>query len=151
MAESRPEILTFRANFAKFTETLSGRMDEFDRRVATSLAQNVIEGGDVSPGTPLRTGFARNSWVVALGEPGEPRQPPRPASSKEPVTVVAMTEAEAVLANLKGDTVVWITSNCVYMLALENGASNITPVGMMALAVGGSQQIADTVASEMVR
>jgi hypothetical protein len=139
----------FTASLDAWKDKLDGRLNEAYRNVCLLLFMNIIVGGNYSPGTPVDTGFARNSWVVGIGAPGEPRQP---AENAERATVSLTSDAEAQTAVLDAtiDDEVHLTSNCVYMTALEDGHSDQAPTGMVWLAIHAGPQIAADVVKEML-
>lgn len=143
------DITDFRVRFDQQVGVLGDRMDELARNVGFAFAQSVIVGSDVSPGTPVRSGFARNSWMVSLNGPGNYRQSSTKPAGDESVAVVSLDEAAASLLDMHADDVVWITSNCIYMARLEDGWSQQAPTGMIALTVAGARQIIDSVVRQM--
>jgi hypothetical protein len=129
------------------------RLDEAFRHTVMRLTEQVIAGGEYSPGTPVLTGFARNSWSVGINAPGADRQPSARPLGEElvPVEVTSLDEAQLAIAGAKiteGDAV-YLTSNCVYMRKLEYGHSQQAPQGMVRLAMQNAQRIADDVAAQM--
>ena len=83
--------------------------------------------GKIVKRTPVDTGRARASWGVGVGAP---HKGPPPAPGKE-----TYGAPPAPPTNLTGDAPVYITSNLVYIEALENGHSGQAPNGMVKIAV----------------
>lgn len=76
--------------------------------------------------TPVDTGRARASWVVAVNEPaGGP--PLMPGTYSPPATPS--------VDGIDGTTAIFVTSNLIYMEALENGHSKQAPNGMVRITV----------------
>lgn len=144
------EVFEFRAAFDRRLGITASRMAEFSRNVGFELARNIIVGGEVSPGTPVRHGYARNSWIVSLGGlPSGYRHPSRNPNPESEVSVVSLDEAMTALLDMKADDVVYISSNCEYMQFLESGSSSQAPEGMVALTVSGARQIVASIAAQM--
>lgn len=140
----------FRANLERWSVSLDDRLSEAYRNIIFVLLMNIVVGGLYSPGTPVDTGFARNSWVVGIGGVGVFRQPDQPADRHATVTLTADAEGQAILADVRIGDEVHITSNCAYMMALEEGHSGQAPTGMVWLALSASQQIVDATVAEML-
>jgi hypothetical protein len=137
--------VVFAADLAKFEAILHGRLDELAQHVGLAIAESVTVGNDMSPGTPVKTGFARNSWAVGIGgEPAFPQPPSRPKEAKDQaVSVTSLADASTALLEAHAGDIVYIVSNCVYMEALEFGHSGQAPNGMVrltALALPGKVQ-----------
>lgn len=145
----------FTAQLDAFAAGIGDRLNEAYRNVILLLFANIVVGGDFSPGTPVDTGFARNSWTVGRGGPGSPRQPSQPdvrptkAHPASPVGLVAIDDGSAAIADASITEEIHLTSNCVYMGALEDGHSKQAPVGFVWLAITAGQQIVDQVVAEM--
>lgn len=141
----------FAADLARFEATLRGRLDELAQYAGLAVAESLIVGNDMSPGTPVDTGFARNSWAVGLnGEPAypQPGEPPKGERGKA-VDIASLNEASTTLLDAKAGDAIWITSNCVYMEALEYGHSGQAPNGMVRLTELALPQKIAQIAAEM--
>lgn len=127
--------VVFQADLARFEVMLHGRLDRLAQAVGLAVAQAVTVGNDMAPGTPVATGFARNSWAVGLnGEPAFPQPPEKPKALKDAAVAVTAPEAMATaLLGAKAGDIIYIVSNCVYMEALEFGHSGQAPNGMVRL------------------
>lgn len=140
----------FRANLERWTASLDDRLSEAYRNIIFVLLMNIVVGGLYSPGTPVDTGFARNSWVVGIGGVGAFRQPQQPEDRHATVALTADAEGQSVLVDVRIGDEVHLTSNCAYIQALEDGHSGQAPTGMVWLALSASQQIVDQVVAEML-
>lgn len=146
-------VQTFAADVDRFESALNGRLDELTRNLGFAAAEALIVGNKYSPGTPVDTGFARNSWAVGLNaEPDFPQAPAPPTDTKgEPVSVSSPETTHAVIAEATAQDLVFIESNCVYMEALEFGHSGQAPQGMVRLTAQALPQIARDIVREMSR
>jgi hypothetical protein len=141
----------FQVELQRHAQRISDRIDEAYMHVTLEVFRNIVVGGNHSPGTPVDTGFACNSWVVGVNEIGPYRQGAAPPKSErgKPVAIVSFTEGQAkVLAVHAGDTI-HLTSNCAYMTALEDGHSGKAPTGMVWLAIHAAPQIVEEVVRAM--
>lgn len=146
---NRQRAMQFQADLTKAQQMLRDRVTELYRNVIFLLFQNIIAGGDYSPGTPVDTGFARNSWVPSANGIGAFRQPSTPERHGAPVGVDSIDALQAVLeARLEDE---WhLSSNCAYMSALEDGHSSQAPTGMVWLAIHAGPQIVAEVTRMML-
>jgi hypothetical protein len=89
-ATQAQRVYEFEANLERWQQQLDDRIAEAYRNIIFVFLMNIVVGGLYSPGTPVRTGFARNSWVVGINGPGEPRQASQPdaAARKQQVAVI---------------------------------------------------------------
>lgn len=151
-ATQAQRVYEFSANLDKFAQQLDDRIAEAYRNIIFVFLMNIVIGGPYSPGTPVDTGFAQNSWVVGINGPGAPRQPPQPdaAARKQQVAVISIDEGRAMILDIVPSDVVHLTSNCVYMAPLEDGHSGQAPSGMVWLAIAAGQTIANQVCREML-
>ncbi len=94
--------------------------------------------------TPVDTGYARNSWALGIGSPSDFVPPELPketvkafhdAKKKNKVAPQPLLPAPSFpmeqLSLVDGKRPVYITSNIVYMQALEDGHSTQRPEGMV--------------------
>lgn len=96
--------------------------------------------------TPVDTGRARSSWQIAEGEPSA-FLPPEIPKTKGQGRLWASAHTGAIRQQIgalaaagpnmevTGDTIVYITSNLVYIEPLEKGHSKQAPAGMVAISV----------------
>lgn len=146
------KVEKFVVDLSKVRQQMRDRTDEAFRHVCLRAAENIIVGGKYSPGTPVDTGFARNSWTVGINDPNVARQAAaRQDAEDADVEVNSLDEAQLRILGAKatnGD-VVYLVSNAVYMRALEFGHSQQAPNGMVRLTMANIDRIAADVASEM--
>ena len=76
--------------------------------------------------TPVDTGRARASWIVSVNEPGG--GPPLLPGNYPPPAAPGVD-------GIDGSTAIFVTSNLIYMEALENGHSKQAPKGMVRITV----------------
>jgi hypothetical protein len=76
--------------------------------------------------TPVDTGRARGNWQLTIGSPAIGQRDD--FKSRDVVS-----EGAAVLGNMKGLEVVWISNNVPYIGLLERGSSRQAPAGMVAV------------------
>lgn len=133
---------------------LRERVTEAYMHIILLAFMNIVVGGNYSPGTPVDTGFARNSWVVGLNGIAPFRQSSEPSQSvqkgNEPIALVSMDDGQATLIGVQLGDVVHITSNAAYMGALEDGHSDQAPTGFIWLVINAAPQIVDVVVREML-
>lgn len=134
----------FVASIDRFIDKMDGRLDELVMNVGFVLAENVIVGGQYSPGTPVDTGFARESWWVDFELTGSPPGPQAMASGQ-----AALDQATLRLLDVKCGGIVYLLNNAAYIKALEYGHSQQAPAGMVRLAAASGQRIVDQVAKQM--
>ena len=79
--------------------------------------------------TPVDLGRAQASWGIGQGEP----------SSWLPPEGVYSRPADPDVSWIDGTTTVFVTSNLVYMEALENGHSKQAPFGMVRIVIAELQ------------
>lgn len=146
MARSqKDESLEFRRYLRRYSLKFEGDIDAAIIRMAIKMGENIVVGGDFSPGTPVDEGIARGSWYPALN--GKPVGQSFGSISKTGVVTMAAVEA-GWRKGKAGDTFeVW--TNTVYMPALEYGHSKQAPRGMVRLTMRAGQLIADQVVREM--
>lgn len=142
----------FAANLDAWAAQLDDRLTEAYRNIIFIFLMNVVVGGLYSPGTPVNTGFAQNSWVVGIGGVGAFRQSSSPTSAErgQSISVVSIEEGRAMILDISLTDEVHLSSNCVYMARLEDGWSQQAPTGMVWLALNAGQQIAQYVCTEML-
>jgi hypothetical protein len=149
----RREVFEFGGDLQRFIQRLDTRADEFVRNLGFEVLRNIVVGGRYAPGTPVDTGFARNSWVVSLNGPAQYRQPAERPEGVTTVPLTAETEGGTVLLGARLGDALHITSNCAYMggpRGLEYGHSQQAPVGMVRLTIAAFGQIVHDVAQEML-
>lgn len=140
------DIRTFQADIKRFAAKERERATQVFRRVCGEVTENVVSGGRYGPGTPVKTGFARNSWVSGINAPGEYVQPSRPGDLE---TVVPNTSAAgANVGSVKLGDRYFLTSNTVYQRRLDYGHSQQAPAGHVRLVMDQLPQIVSDVLHE---
>jgi hypothetical protein len=138
----------FNASLERYAKQLAPFLDEVVQNVGFEVFENIVVGGEFAPGTPVDTGFARNSWWVSLGNPGLPRQPVLP-EERVAVDITSIDAAHPVIAQAHAGLDLWLLSNTAYMLDLEYGHSAKAPQGMIRLTLAQAQEIVDKIARAM--
>jgi hypothetical protein len=141
------DVRVFQADLARFAAKESAKATYLFRRVCSRVTDNVIGGGQYGPGTPVRSGFARNSWVTGINGPGQYVQPASPVGEG---AGAGSAERRAELSTERlalGDTF-FLTSNCVYQRRLDYGHSKQAPAGHVRLVMDQLKQIASDVVHE---
>lgn len=139
----------FDADLRRFQRRLEGHMDKLVQHIFIMIAENVIVGGEYSPGTPIDTGYARASWwvrleTVATQAPLAPGNPNRETPARD-----AMAEAIVQAMEARAGMEIYLLSNTEYMPSLEYGHSAQAPAGMIRLTLAAGQSIVDSVARQM--
>lgn len=101
---------------------------ETSQRAAEIAVENMIIGGIYSPGTPVDTGRARNSWaIVPPGKPGPAFDPKSVVTDRTGLT--AVVNARVVIRQMDPLSPKTLASECPYMGRLEYGWSKQAPNG----------------------
>lgn len=148
----------FQIELGNRVEALRERVREAYMHIILLLYMNIVVGGNYSPGTPVDTGFARNSWVVGLNEIAAFRQPSSlPSAERDALRksgavlpIVGVQDGQTSILGVQLGDEVHLTSNAVYMGALEDGHSQQAPTGFIWLAIHAGPQIIDEVVREML-
>lgn len=85
--------------------------------------------------TPVDTGRARGNWQLTIGEPADSII----EEIRDPSTVITAGAQE--LRALEAFTVIFITNNVPYIIALEGGHSTQAPRGMIGLTLQELSQV----------
>lgn len=135
--------------FARDIETLARRVearaDALLRRVARSIAEEVVTR------TPVGTGLAASSWFAALdradpGHQGKDFGGDRPAAMAH-----AMSQIATAIAGATRSDVITIGNDAAYIRALEHGTSSQAPGGMVATTLAQADRIVERAAEEPSR
>lgn len=114
-------VRDFDAKVQNFTKKIvPERLLTFYTRLSLEVLRNVVFL------TPVDTGRARGNWQLTVGSPAEGQRDD--FKNRD-----AVSEAAAVLGNLKGLDVVWVSNNVPYIVYLERGSSQQAPAGMVAV------------------
>jgi hypothetical protein len=105
--------MSFSDDVARFAKRTNSSLDETGRGIALELFASVIKD------TPADTGRARGSWQTTIGGPavGNPRR----AES------AALSEVNRKTGQFKMGSVIYLTSNLVYIGRLEFGTYGTGP------------------------
>lgn len=123
----------FNAQLTKFARKIQVAPRKVVKKVAFQLFRRIIEK------TPVDTGRARASWNIAIGSI-DSSIAPEGDNLKSPGALAS--KANTVLAGYGTDgrlPVVWISNNLPYIGELENGHSQQSPAGMVALSIQEEQ------------
>lgn len=129
----------FRAKIRADGAAVEQKMVRVVQVFAVELGQNIVVGGEVSPGTPVDTGNARGAWVLSVGAPDEGVTS---GIGRDPMAL----GTRAVGAMRLGDWLFW-TNVVRYVPVLEYLFwSKQAPRGFVRLAIAARQQLADKAA-----
>jgi hypothetical protein len=114
--------------------------------VAVTKKLTVDTFNGVTDETPVDTGRARASWAIGIGAPSDwvppevdpqvRRERARRGGSPAPIFgPPPRGEAQAAIGLITGKEVIFVTTNLVYMEALEHGHSKKKPLGMVRVTV----------------
>lgn len=143
---SANDIRSFTADIDRMIGDVNDKAGRVWRGTCSTVSENVKVGGTYGPGTPVDTSFAVNSWVEGINREGEshqPSSPPKRTFSVDSAGVAVPLAPKAIFdfRRLKiGDTF-FLTSNCVYMRALDYGHSQQAPNGHVRLVTAALPQI----------
>lgn len=121
----------FVAHLEKYKVQVRENVDRLLRAVIFECIENVVVGGEYSPGTPVDTGFARAAWWVSLDGQGGPPQLPQGEPGTHYDTILEDLLID--LVDFKAGSFVRLNNNTVYIIPLEYGHSQQAPVGMVRL------------------
>jgi len=118
------ELKRFNAQVGDFTSKLvPEEVIRFQRRIVLELLRRVVLK------TPVDTGRARGGWQTSIGKPAIGDSPP------QKVAASVVVQANSVLKSLQPFQVVWLSNNVDYISYLEDGSSNQSPLGMVAISI----------------
>ena len=147
----------FVADVESWIPKLDGRINRFYQNIVAECAdQGVVTPGRWGPGTPVDTGFARRSWRFGISAPTDGPVKPNDGPKSMLGTESHGTDTGGAM-DLSGIVKLtflqpcYLTTNCEYMPSLEFGHSKQAPAGMVRTVLAQAQQIADFVASSMLR
>lgn len=118
-----------RQEFAAFAKGLQDELGEPEKVIGIlvrGLGFRATRG--VVMRTPVKTGRARGSWQATLDFPSQDAVEVQDKSGSS-----TMRAAESVLSQFIGFGKFYLTSNLVYILALEEGHSDRAPNGMVSV------------------
>ena len=145
-------VANFVASLRRWDTRFATKIDKVVERVAFVCAENLIVGGEYSPGTPVDTGFARASWWVAIGD-ASPSAPAGTLTVLGPGGNVAgqgsVNAATLALLGVRAGQTIWIVNGAHYIRFLEYGHSRQAPAGFLRLTVRNGQAILDRAARDI--
>lgn len=144
--DNRAAARRFTADVTRFEHRVRGRLDDFVRRIALVMAENVIVGGEFAPGTPIDTGFARASWYLVLN--AETAQRVNTAIGSNPRG--SLDDIALDIVRVRAGDLLIFANGAAYIRRLEfDGWSGQAPVGFVRITAAAGQNIVDRVARDM--
>lgn len=119
---------SFQLDVSKFVKKAPESVDLIIKKVCFDLYQNFVGR------TPYDTGRARGGWAIGVNHKRfAPKNRCAEPGTKANVSVESMfSEAKSILAEVKGDCVVYMINNVEYIVPLEYGHSKaLAPHGMV--------------------
>jgi hypothetical protein len=114
-------VQDFNAKVRRFANRLVPELvGVFYRRISLEILRGVVFL------TPVDTGRARGNWQLTLVDPANGER--SDWDKRDPVR-----EGAALLAAMKELQVVWVSNNVSYIRYLEQGSSDQSPAGMLAV------------------
>lgn len=139
-------LLAFTATLDKWGTDFLAKQDAIVKNIAIALAQNIVVGGPYSPGTPLDTSFARNSWYMSFDNP---EATPIIPSGLDGSGQEALSQIGLLLVGAKAGGIIYLLNGAVYIRRLEYGWSQQAPSGMVRIALTNAQALVDGVIAAM--
>jgi len=129
----------------KFVKKAPEHVNEIVRRVCFDLYQHFVDR------TPYDTGRARGGWAIGVNErrlapEGRKAEPGREANTS---LEGMFGEAKSILAEVKGDCVVYMVNNVEYIIPLEMGHSKQRPHGFVRITLREYQKYLRDAASTL--
>ena len=151
MATGKGSLGQFTADLTKWQQQVKDKSDLLVQGFSQTLFNEVQSGGKYSPGTPIKTGFARANWDGGVGAiPANGPTITAEAAKADPgagraAAGVAKARTEAAILTGKAGDVVYLSNTAPYIRRLEFGWSTQAPSGFIRLALNSAQRIADEV------
>lgn len=142
---------SFKGDLKAFEKGIPVKGEKVLRTVAFEVLESIsigsVAGGahpiTGSPGTPVDTSFARNSWWTCFGVPsGEPRLSKDNRGNKDGGSAMLQDSQNQLLAIQLG-VPIYFLNNAEYLLALEYGHSGQAPRGFIRLTVKAAQALVE--------
>jgi len=132
------ELTEFGRGLDRFVRKLGVDVNALKRKLAFDIFSGIIAK------TPVDTGRARGSWNINYGEP-DTSVPPKDAEgkSKSQATAAAISKLSRFKDDSNPYSAIYITSSLPYIEPLENGSSDQSPNGMVALTLEEVQTFLD--------
>ncbi len=132
--------MTFMQDVSSFRRKASARMDLVRAKISLDLLSRIVLR------TPVDLGRARGNWQTTIGAPAQGT-----VEAFDPSGQATISNAAAVLENVAGDQVVWMTNNLPYIKRLEEGWSGQAPAGMVAVTIAEYPLVVQRSAAEAKR
>lgn len=130
-------LVTFEADLDKFSALIDVEFEAVVRRIVLELYDKITRR------TPVDTGRARASWMIATGAPGEG------VPDLRNFTQANQTQRGKVAEMVKKRAIMWIYNNQPYIKRLEQGSSQQAPQGMVARSVAEVEAMVDAMIAEV--
>ena len=136
---------SFALDISKFVKKAPACANKVIRRVCFDLYQHLVDG------TPYDTGRARGGWAIGVNEETlAPKRYVEPGSKANTSLEGMFGEAKSVLAQVKGDCVVYLCNNVSYIIPLEyNGHSKQKPKGWVRITLRQFQDYVKKYSAEL--
>lgn len=121
-------LSTFLADLRKKRDVPVEHANKFLRAVGSDVNENLVAGGEFSPGTPVDTGFARASWWPSGEDAGVHPNPPQKGEDGT-VVITGGADVALSLAGFGIGEVLAFNNNADYIVPLNNGHSKQAPQG----------------------
>lgn len=133
MAAKPPEAVRFSAQLANARALLRAQLDQVVQGAAFIVWEGITVGNRYGPGTPVDTGFARNSWWANAGQSPSAGTHPNPPATPVKGQRLAPNGDLASLAILgaTAGSVLTFSNGAAYAEALELGHSRQAPAGFV--------------------
>jgi hypothetical protein len=117
---------SFSLDISKFVKKAPECVDDIIKKVCFDLYQNFVER------TPCDTGRAKGGWAIGVNQKRfAPKGRCAEPGTKANISTGSMFgKAKSILAEVKGDCVVYVVNNVEYIASLEYGHSKQRPHGM---------------------
>lgn len=143
MASFKINVTSFDAHLAKNKAHVEQLVTAACIALLSEIAENIVVGGEFSPGTPVRTGAARGSWFLAFNADAVG------GGGADPTGMGTLSAISAQALRVKPGMTVYLVSNLVYIYALEYGSSTQAPQGFIRLTAASAHAIAKKVAKQL--
>ncbi len=117
-------LVEFNRELAQFAKSVPEMATVMQKKIVLEALRRLVMR------TPVDTGRARGNWQVTIDQPAESQ-----LDVTDPDGDPTIHKGMAVLAGLPDATVVWISNNVDYIEFLEQGGSQKSPEGMLAVTV----------------
>lgn len=125
------DLATFNKQINRFLQESEIDFITFQKKVSFEIFAGVIKK------TPVRTGWAQNSWNISVGSV-DTSVPAEPEGNASPAAFGALAKMQGVRLSKVGQ-IVYISNNLSYILPLEEGSSDRAPNGMVKVTISEVQ------------